>query len=69
MRNVIQGCLNIGGYDTNDDEAYGYAMKIYENDFSLSALSAYDHNAIHFEQGLHGGIQVYRTGLHLIVGR
>ena len=59
MRNVIQGCLDIGGYDTNDDEAYGYALKIYENNFSLSALSAYDHNAIHFEQGLHGGIQVY----------
>lgn len=61
MRNVIQGCLDIGGYDTNDDEAYGYALKIYENNFSLSALSAYDHNAIHFEQGLHGGIQVYRN--------
>jgi len=59
--NIIQGCLDIGGYDTNDDEAYGFAMKIYNNDFSLPALSAYGHNGIHFEQGLHGGIYVYRN--------
>ena len=59
--NTIQGCLDIGGYDTNDDEAYGFAMKIYNNDFSLPALSAYGHNGIHFEQGLHGGIYVYRN--------
>ncbi|NLN31885.1 MAG: hypothetical protein GX158_11765, partial [Bacteroidales bacterium] len=31
-KNRIIGDIDIGGYNTNDDEGYGFALKIYKND-------------------------------------
>lgn len=59
--NIIQGAIDLGGYDTNDAGGYGYAAKIYDNEFSLPALNAFNHNAIVLEQGLHGGLYIYRN--------
>jgi hypothetical protein len=61
MRNHITGAIDLGGYDTNDDGGFGYAAKIYDNDITLPALNAFNHNLIILELGLHGGIYIYRN--------
>jgi len=61
MRNTINGCIDIGGYDTNDEGGYGYALKIYDNTIGYDALSAYNHNGIGLELGIHGGTYIYNN--------
>jgi len=59
--NDITGAIDVGGYDTNDDGGYGYALKIYRNTIGIPALSAYNHYLLHLELGIHDGTFIYQN--------
>lgn len=59
--NDITGAIDVGGYDTNDDGGYGYALKIYRNTIGIPALSAYNHYLLHLELGVHDGTFIYQN--------
>ena len=59
--NDILGGIDLGGYDTNDDGGYGYAVRIHDNNIGLAATSAYNHNLILLELGIHDGVYIYKN--------
>jgi len=59
--NDIKGSVDFGGYDTNDDEGYGYAIKIYDNNIKFDAISQWTQWGILLEFGQQGGAYVYKN--------
>lgn len=59
--NDIKGAIDFGGYDSNDDEGYGYAIKIYGNRIGFSSVSQYTSWGILLENGIQGGVYIYRN--------
>jgi len=59
--NVINGEIDIAGYDTNDSANYGYAVRIYRNTIGRPRLQTYDSYGIRFELGIHDGSYIYQN--------
>lgn len=59
--NTIQGSIDFGGYNTNDDAQAGYAVKIYDNSIGQSALRVYNEAALIFELDTSGGVYIYNN--------
>lgn len=63
--NRIIGDIDIGGYNTNDDEGYGFALKIYRNDCrvpeSTPAPYKYTYRGVRLESGMKDGVYIYQN--------
>ena len=59
--NDIKGAIDFGGYDSNDNEGYGYAIKVYSNRIGFDAVSQYTSWGILLENGIQGGVYIYRN--------
>lgn len=59
--NDIKGAIDFGGYDSNDDESYGYAIKVYDNRIGFDSVSEYTSWGILLENGIQDGVFIYRN--------
>jgi len=68
--NTISGGIDVGGYDTNDQYGYGYAMRIYNNNIGRTAFTASTSRGVVIETGgptgITGGIYIYNNYFHTI---
>jgi len=63
--NRIIGDIDIGGYNTDDSEGYGFALKIYKNDCRIPeetpAPYKYTYRGVRLESGMSGGVYIYQN--------
>jgi hypothetical protein len=60
-RNEVEGGLDFGGTSTTDPYGYGYAVKIYENEFGREVTSNISEVAFTIESTQSGGFYVFRN--------